>query len=191
MMTLIERAGLRDSQRQQVLSEWASAHDIDLDRFDTGQRWVLYAALQAAKAVGSVAPLRRVLGFLLSRCGMDLGSQAIAAVVAVSDRSVRQTQALAPEELLERLRHPPGGNRPPKLLPEHAGPIAKFLVLNPQARAPAVLDYLQHNFALTVERHTLHEYLLRYGMGDLQQQALPLQSPPFWARPPTAEPSCC
>lgn len=190
-MTLAERARLRDEQRQQILNDWAQAHDIDLTRFDTGQQWILYAALRANEALGGVAPLRRVLGFALSHCGMDLGSQAIAAIVGVSDRAVRQTQALPAQELLARLRHPPGGNHPPKLQPAHAGPIAKFLVLNPSARAPEVLDYIQQTFHISLERHTLHDYMLRYGLGELRQQEPIAAPPPFWARQPTAAPSFC
>jgi hypothetical protein len=189
-MTLVEKSKLREDRRQQVLRDWAQSHHIDLDRLDSGQQWVIYAALQAQAVVGSVRPLGRVLTFLLAHCGMDLGSQVIAAVVQTSDRTVRNTQLLTAEQLLQGIRQPPGGNRPPKLLPEHVGPVAKYLFLHPEAQAPAVLDYIKGTCHVQMERHALHHYMLRYGLGELKDDQIQ-QPPPFWAPPPMAVPSCC
>src|SRR6266545_5066735 len=107
-MSRVEQSAQREAARRRELETWAREHQIDLERFDSGQRWVLFAAYNALIVVGSVTPLRRVLGFLLAHCGMDLGSQVIAALVGVTDRAVRFNQDLSPQGVKdERLASPP------------------------------------------------------------------------------------
>src|SRR4029079_17268713 len=120
--------------RERGLIAWATDHRIDLNRFDSGQLWVLFAACNAVAALGRVGPLRRVAGYLLARAGMDLGSQVIAALLGVTDRAVRLTQEQSPATLLHNLQHPVGGHRPPALQPHRAGPLAKYFVAHPPTR---------------------------------------------------------
>jgi hypothetical protein len=187
-MTRLESSEHRTQDRARRLPVWASEHDIDLSRFDEGQRWVLFAALHAMAFLGAVAPLRRVLGYLLAHCGMDLGGQVLAALVGVTDRAVHQTQNLSPEQLLHRVQHPVGGHRAPALEPHHAGPLAKYFVEHPEARVADILAFVQTALGVSIERHTLQNYVRRFGLGCLKAEALQA-SPPFWAEQDAEAPS--
>jgi hypothetical protein len=160
----------RTSQRQQkchqVLEQWAQDHHIDLAKLDSGQQWVIFAALQALMVVGTIAPLRRLVAYLLGHCGMDLPAPVIAAVVEVTDRAVRKTKALSAKELLTALRR--RGNRRPKLRPEHAGVVAKFLVEHPKAPQSELLAFVWEHLRLSLDRLTLSRFMTRYGLGCLQ-----------------------
>jgi hypothetical protein len=98
---------------------------------------------------------------------MELGSSLIGALIGVSDRAVRYTQAQSVREVLGRLRE--RGHAAPKLKPEHSGPIAKYLVEHPRAKAPQILQFVAETFGVTVDRLTLRRYLERYGLGCLRE----------------------
>jgi hypothetical protein len=167
-MTRAEVSAQREAARERALVAWSLAHRIDLNRFDSGQLWVLFAACNAVAALGRVGPLRRVVGYLLAHAGMDLGSQVIAALLGVTDRAVRLTQEQPPEALLHHLQHPVGGHRPPALQPHHAGPLAKFFVAHPHASVAETLAFLDTAFGVVIERHTLQHFVARYGLGCLK-----------------------
>jgi hypothetical protein len=178
-MTRVEQSTGREATRRRELETWATEHDIDLGRFDSGQRWVLFAACNAVKVLGVVAPLQRVLGFFLAHCGMDLGSQVIAALIGVTDRAVRFNQELSPQDLLHSVQHPVGGHRPPALQPHHAGPLAKYFVKHSDASVAEILAFIRKEFGVTIERHTLQNFVERYGLGCLKDERL-TSPPPFW-----------
>ncbi len=178
-MSRVEQSAQREAARRRELETWATEHQIDLERFDSGQRWVLFAAYNALIVVGSVTPLRRVLGFLLAHCGMDLGSQVIAALLGVTDRAVRFNQDLSPQDLLHSVQHPVSGHRPPALQPHHAGPLAKYFVEHPGASVADILAFIHKEFGVTIERHTLQNFVARYGLGCVKDERL-TSPPPFW-----------
>jgi hypothetical protein len=187
-MAKTTRASQRQEKCQQVLVQWAQEHKIDLAKLDSGQQWVIYAALQALMIVGTVAPLRRVVGYLLSHCGMDLSAPVIAAVMKITDRAVRKTKALSGKELLSALRR--GGNRRPKLRPEHAGVVAKFLVEHPDAPQNQMLAFVLEHLHLSVDRQTLGRFLTRYGLGCLCGSVV--KDAPLLSAPRSSEvPSSC
>jgi len=57
-MTRTEQSARRDRARHRALDAWAKSHELDPSRFDNGQRWVLFAALNALKTLGPFAPLQ-------------------------------------------------------------------------------------------------------------------------------------
>jgi hypothetical protein len=183
------KAADRVALRVSVLREWATAQEIDLARFDVGQQWVIFFALRVVTHLGTVAGLKRVVGYFLAISKMDLGSGTIAAIIGVSDRAVRSAQAMAPVAMLHSVQHPVGGHRKPKLEAHHAGVIAKFLVDHPRALVQEVLDFIKKELSVTVDRLTLRRYIARYGLGCLRGD-LVTDTPLFSAEPATEEPSC-
>ena len=72
--------------------------------------------------------------------------------------------------MLEHLRESKRGHAAPKLKPEHAGPIAKYLVEHPRGKAPQILRFVAETLGVTVDRLTLRRYLERYGLGCLREE---------------------
>ena len=75
------KAAERETLRASVLGEWAEAHGVDLSRFDLGQQWVIFFALQVVTHLGKVVGLKRVVGYFLAASRMDLGSTVIGAII--------------------------------------------------------------------------------------------------------------
>jgi len=161
-----ERQQLRDEQ----LEQWCQEHAVNMSSLDEGQRWVVSVALMVLAVVGELKPLRRLLGYMLAHSGMGLGSSLIGSLIGVSDRAVRYTQAQSAHGMLEYLRDPKRGHAAPKLKPEHAGLIAKYLVEHPRAKAPQILQFVAEAFGVTMDRLTLRRYLKRYGLGCLREE---------------------
>jgi hypothetical protein len=161
---------------------------MDLTKLDSGQQWVIYAALQVLMVVAAVAPLRRVIGYVLSHCGMELSARVIAAVMGTTDRAVRKTKALSGKQMLSALRR--GGNRRSKLRPEHAGVVAKFLVAHPQAPQSQLLAFILEHLHLGVDRQTASRFLTRYGLGCLTGNPVN-DAPLLSASRSSAAPSSC
>ncbi len=187
-MTRSQAAARRESRRLEVLEAWARQSGIRLERLDLGQQWAVYAALQATAHLGRLPGLRRVVGYFLAHSGMDLGTQVVAAVVDVSSRAVRSAQALTPTEMLHSVRNPVGGHRRPKLKPEHAGPLAKFLVEHPRAHVDETLAFVKDALATEVDRVTLRRFIERFGLGCLKGERI-ADRPLFSAAPPGEVPS--
>jgi hypothetical protein len=179
----------RDALRDQQLRDWAKAHRLDLERFDPGQQWVIFFALRVMAHLDRLAPLKRLLGFFLAHSGMDLGSGAIAAILGVSDRAVRNTQVLDPPAMLRCVQQPVRGHRKAKLEAHHAGVVAKFLVEHPRALVQDVLDFLTKELGITIDRLTLRRYVARYGLGCLREGVV-TEAPLFGAELATQELSC-
>ncbi len=155
----------------------AEDHGIHLSRLDPGQQWVIFAALELIVFLGAVAPLKRLVGYFLAHCGMDLGTKMIAAVVGTTDRAVRQTKALAAAEVVRGLRE--RGHRKAKLQAKHAGIVAKFLASRPRALAPEILAHIKREIGVEIDRLTLRRYLKRYGLGCLRQDGSVEPAPLF------------
>ena len=162
--TIIERKCQRDEQ----ISGWGESHGIDVAHLDEGQKWAVLFALQLLAIVGNFKPLRRLVGYFLAHSGMGFGSTFIAALLDVSDRAIRYANACTAEEIVDSIRHPVRGHRAPKLGPEQAGPLAKYLVEHPRAKVHDILDLVAHKFGVTIDRLTLRRYIERYGLGCLR-----------------------
>lgn len=190
-MTRAEAAAVRECRREQILREWAQQHHVRLERLDTGQQWVVYAALSVMAYVASVAPLRRVVEWVLMHSGMDLGSIVVGAVTGASARAVRDTQAMEAPALLRYVQKPVVGHRKPKLAPEHAGLLAKYLVEHKGAKVNDILAFIEREVGVSMDRLTLRRYIKRYGLGCLRDdQHADDGAPLFSAQPSTAGPFC-
>jgi hypothetical protein len=162
--TIIERQCRRDEQ----LAGWGESRQIDVQHLDEGQKWAVFFALQLLAIVGTFRPLRRLVGYFLAHAGMGFGSTFIAALLEVSDRAIRYTNACTAEEIVDGIRNPVRGHRAPKLGPEQAGPLAKYLLEHPRAKVRDILEFVTNEFGVTMDRLTLRRYLARYGLGCLR-----------------------
>ena len=163
-----EKTARRTVERDEVLGAWANNHEIRIHRLDEGQQWLVFAALQLIAVFGELAPLKRLLAYALAHSGMGLSASIIGTITGVSDRSIRTTKSLKPEQLLHSIRTKPRGRGRPKLGPECAGPIARYLVDHPGSTLNDILAFIQDTFDVTLDPSTVHRYLNRYGMGCLR-----------------------
>ena len=167
-MSRLAESVKRERSRNEQLETWGDKHGIDVESLDEGQKWIVFAAAQILALVGGVRPLRRIVGYFLVHCGFDLGSTLIGALVETTDRNVRYHRSRTPEDLWQRVSSPARGHRAPKLSPEQAGPIAKYLVQHPGARVEAILQFISKDLGVEIDRLTLRRYLKRYGLGCLR-----------------------
>lgn len=164
------QAQLREARRDELLAQWAEATGIDLDPLDAGQRWVIFAALSFLTFVGGVPALRRMVAYLLSHCGLELTSPVIGVVVGTTDRAVRKARGFAPREFWQRLQKARRGHKPPKLVREQVGPVAKYLSEHKECSVVELLDFIEQSFGVQMDRLTLRRFLKRYGLGCLREQ---------------------
>lgn len=171
-MTTAQAIAERQNQRAEALEAWAQEHGLALRLLDDGQQWLAFAALRVGRVLGDRPALMRLLAYVLAHCGMGLPGPVIAALTGVSDRAIRATKALTAEELLHSVRTPPRGRGKPKLGPEHAGTIAKFLVEHPKVQVSEILAFVHQELHVELDRKTLRVYIARYGLGCLRGDML-------------------
>jgi transposase len=171
------RESERDAARSNVLHAWAAKNDVNLDRFDDGQQWLIFAALQIVDFIGVVPTLRRLTGYLLAHCGMGLGTGVIASVIGLSARSLRTAQALQPAQILHSIRNPIGGHRKPRLQAEDTGVVARYLFEHPDSEVSEVLAFIRAKLGVTMDRLTLRRFVRRYGLGCRNSSPTPIVTP--------------
>ena len=162
----------RMRRRDERLESWSRDGAISLAQLDEGQRWVAYATLRAADAIGEVKPLRRALTYFLAKTDMGLTEPVIGALTGVSDRTVRSTKVFGPKELVTSIAQIERGHRQPKLKAAHAGVVARLLVEHPGASVSQLLSLVQKELGISVERHAFARYIERYGLGLLRQETV-------------------
>jgi hypothetical protein len=171
-MATIEATNGRSAARAERLDRWAHEHCVELRHLDDGQQWLVFAALGVGQALAGLPALMRLLAYVLAHSGMGLPAPVIAALTGVSDRAVRATKALSANELLHSVRTPSRGRGKPKLGPEHAGTVAKFLVEHPNPRVRDIIAFVRMKLGVELDRKTLRVYIARYGLGCLRGDLL-------------------
>ena len=183
-MTRADTTRRRQSQRDQALLDFKARSDLALDTLDEGQRWLLFAALNLLALLQPLPELRRVVGFLLCHCGLGLKLQTVAAALQLCPRALSTLRKTQPADLLRSLRSTPQG-KTPKLRPEHVGAVARFLVDHPQAQLREVLEFVRKELGVSVKRHALRRFFLRYSLGELNKERV-LARPLFAVTLPSA-----
>lgn len=168
----------RLKKRNEDLEEWAEENNIDLDKLDDGQQWIIFAGLQAVSAIGNVRPLKRLFSFFLLKSGMGLTSRVIGSIIGASERAVLTTKKQSPKEALDSVTQEKRAHRQPKLKPEHAGLIAKYLVENPKAQMPELIRFIEKEFKISVRRHVVIRFIEKYGLGCIRDLEI-TDRPPF------------
>lgn len=175
----------RESERDRYLGEWAASSTVQLGELDAGQQWIVFAVLMFLEFVGRLAPLRRMVAYLLSHCGLGLSSTVIGAVVGTTDRAVRKGRQFAPREFWTRLQKAKRGHAPAKLRRDQVGLVAKFLAEHKQCSVAEMLGFIHTTFGVQMDRLTLRRFLKRYGLGCLREQTI--EDTPFLPAAPATE----
>ena len=188
-MLRAERIAKRQRLCDQALAELEQRSQVSLSELLPEQRAVLFAALQVLTVLLPVPPLRRVVGYFLLHCGLGLSSRVIGAVMELGPRALSLLKQSGPADLIASLRRPKVGTKP-KLLPEHLGPLCRFVVDHPRATLHQVHDFVRKKLGVSVKRHALRRYFQRYSLGVLRDERVEAR-PLFAVTPPTQGPSSC
>lgn len=186
-MLRAERIAKRQRLCDQTLAELEQRSQVSLAELLPEQRAVLFAALQVLAVLAPVPTLRRFVGYFLLHCGLGLSSRVIGAAMELSPRALSSLKQSDPADLLASLRRPKVGQKP-KLMPEHLGPLCRFLVDHPRATLQNVHDFVRKKLGVSVKRHALRRYFERYSLGVLRDERVQAR-PLFAVTPPTPGPS--
>jgi hypothetical protein len=153
---------------QDAWLRWQRDHADVLARGTAAQRVLLEAAVRFVAAIASQPILLRVAAFFLLHAGMGLTPAQVGAAVGRTDRAMRTVQALGMRDMLDSIWAELGRHRQPKLHPEHAGPIAKYLVDHPQCTQPEVAAFIASELSIVVDAQTVRRFLDAYGLEVLR-----------------------
>ena len=147
---------------------WQREHAQVLERATGPQRILLEAAVRFVAVIAAQPILLRVAAFFLLHAGMGLTPAQVGAAVGRTDRAMRTVQALGVRDVLDSIWAEIGRHRQPKLHPEHAGPIAKYLVDHPHCTQPEVAEFIAAELSIVVDTQTVHRFLDSYGLHVLR-----------------------
>src|SRR5262245_32919643 len=180
---------------QEAWERWADDHPRLLERATEAQRVLLEATVRFVVGVSAPSMLIRLIAFFLLHADMGLTPVQVGAAVGRTDRAMRTVQALSAHDVLDALWAELRRHRQPKLHPEHAGPIAKYLVDHPRATQAEVVAFIARALAIHVDVQTLARFLKAYGLGVLVDERRAGEAEgkrPFASAPPITEaPSSC
>jgi transposase len=153
---------------QDAWAGWQREHADVMARATGAQQILLEAAVRFATAIAAQPILLRVAAFFLLHTGMGLTPAQVGAAVGRTDRAMRNVQALGARDVLDSIWAELGRHRQPKLHPEHAGPIAKYLVDHPRCTQPEVAQFIAAELSIVVDTQTLRRFLDAYGLNVLR-----------------------
>jgi hypothetical protein len=153
---------------QEAWARWEGEHGELLERATGPQRVLLEAAVRFVAVIAAQPILVRAAAYFLLHAGMGLTPVQVGAAVGRTDRAMRMARALGPHELLDSIWAELGRHRQPRLHPEHAGPIAKYLVDHPRCTQPEVVAFIARELSVEIEVQTLRRFLDAYGLHVLR-----------------------
>src|SRR5215468_12329522 len=121
---------------------WEAEHADVLKKATGPQRVLLEAAVRFVAVIAGQPLLLRMAAFFLLHAGMALTPAQVGAAVGRTDRAMRTVRGLSAHDLLDSIWAELGRHRASKLHPEHAGPIAKYLVDHPRCTLPEVVAFI-------------------------------------------------
>jgi hypothetical protein len=163
--TLVAQASERP---EGAWARWEREHADVLERATSTQRVLLEAAVRFVAVIVGQPILLRMAGFFLLHADMGLTPAQVGAAVGRTDRAMRTVRGLSAHDLLGSMWAELGRHRQPKLHPEHAGPIAKYMIDHPGATLPEVVAFIASDLGVEVDSQTLHRFLLVYGFDVLR-----------------------
>ena len=153
---------------QDVWAGWQREHRDVMARATGPQRILLEAAVKFVAVIAAQPVLLRVAAFFLLHSGMGLTPAQVGAAMGRTDRAMRTVQALGVRDMLDSIWAELGRHRQPKLHPEHAGPIAKYLVEHPRCTHPDVAMFIAAELSIVVDAQTIGRFLDAYGLDVLR-----------------------
>jgi hypothetical protein len=190
-------AAVQESEQpQEAWVRWKHEHAGLLESATGPQRVLLEATVRFVAAIEGQPIVTRAAAFFLLHAGMGLTPAQVGAAVGRTDRAMRTVQGLSAHDLIESIWGELRRHRQPKLRPEHAGPIAKYLVDHPQCTQSEVVAFIARELKIQVDPQTLRRFLQTYGLGVLRPEhgdaeaTEPTRPFPLGA-PISGAPSCC
>ena len=159
---------LASEVRQDVWADWQREHAAVMIRATGPQRILLEAAVRFVAVIAAQPVLLRVAAFFLLHSSMGLTPAQVGAAVGRTDRAMRTVKGLGVRDMLDSVWAELGRHRQPKLHPEHAGPIAKFLVEHPGCTQPEVALFVAAELSIVVDAQTIGRFLEVYGLTVLR-----------------------
>ena len=153
---------------QQAWVRWQREHAEVLAGATRAQQALLEAAVKFVAVIAAQPVLLRVAAFFLLHSGMGLTAVQVGAAMGRTDRAMRSVRALGARDMLDSVWAELGRHRQPKLHPEHAGPIAKYLVDHPGCTQIEVARFIAAELSIDVDAQTIGRFLEAYGLGLLR-----------------------
>jgi hypothetical protein len=150
--------------RQDAWMRWQREHADVLETATRAQQVLLEAAVRFVAVIAAQPILLRAAAFVLLHADMGLTAAQVGAAVGRTDRAMRTVRALTAREMLDSIWAELGRHRQPRLRPEHAGPIAKYLVDHPRCTQPEVVAFIASELKIEIEQQTLRRFLETYGL---------------------------
>jgi hypothetical protein len=166
-------------------TQWLQDASIREQALSTDQRAVLQAAFRFRQSQGEDYYSTRLLSHFLLHCDCGLKVAHIARLLRLARPTASKQQALSSKQAIQQAHHRMDGRPYGKLLPRFAGPIAQFVLTNPQATRYDLLDFIDRTFGVRVSRIALHHFLKKYGLLAIPQPA-PTAAPVAPAGPASA-----
>jgi transposase len=154
--------------RQDVWADWQREHAEVMRRATGPQRILLEAAVRFLAFIAAQPVLLRMAAFFLLHSGMGLTPTQVGAALGRTNRAMRTVKGLGVRGMLDSVWAELGRHRQPKLHPEHAGPIAKFLVEHPDCTQPEVAQFVAAELSIVVDAQTIGRFLEIYGLTILR-----------------------
>ena len=147
-----------------TFEQWLREAKVASEGLGDQQRAVLYAAFQFLQQSPGDYSSARIAGHFLLRCGVGLGVAQIARLVGISPRSAFRHRNLSATQVAQQIQQHFRGRPYGKLLPRHAGSIAKFLFTHPEANRDELVDFIGNAWGFRVSKVALWEFLKKYGL---------------------------
>jgi transposase len=154
-----------------TFSTWLAQAQIAEARLTTDQRGVLQAAFRFRQQQGDDYYSTRLLSHFLLHCGSGLKVAQVARLLGLSRPTASRQQALSSKQTVQQAHHRLDGRPYGKLLPRYAGPIAQFLLTQPQATRADLIDFVARTFDVRVSRIALYKFLKKYGLDSVTNAA--------------------
>ena len=162
-----------------AFSQWLKDARISESKLTQEQAAVLQSAHCFRERCGSDYYSQRILTHYLLHCDTGLKVAQIARLAGVSRPTASEQQGQSSKQVIQTAHHRMAGRPHGKLLPRHAGSIAQFMVKNPKATRPDILDFIERVWEVRVSTVALFHFMKKYGLDKAQQSLVAeLEDPP-------------
>lgn len=125
---------------------------------------VLHAVFAFLQQAGNDYASRRIGAHFLLKCELGLKLAQVARLVGVTRPTASRQNKLSSRQVVREIQHRLSGRPYGKLLPRYAGPIAKFLVTQPEASRDDLIDFIESTWNVRVSLTAVHNFLQKYGL---------------------------
>jgi hypothetical protein len=150
---------------------WLEQAHVPAQRLTPQQQALLQAVFRFRQSQGSDYYSTRLLSHFLLHCQTGLKVAQIARLLGISRQTASGQQGLSSKQAIQQAHHRLDGRPYGKLLPRFAGPIAGFLLGQPDARRADLIDFIDRTFGVRVSRIAVYKFLKKYGLDRILNPA--------------------